>query len=139
MQDFIVFIQQHSTLALLLVVILISLSILEFFRLRKKGQQLTPSQATQLINHQNALVVDLRSAEQYAKGHIIDSLSLPYAEFKEKSKKLEKMKNRPLILVCAKGFDSPKVAASLSDQGYHVHTLGGGIDSWIHADLPLLK
>ena len=139
MQDLTLFIQHHWTLSLLFVVLLFLILIVEFIRLKNKAQQLTPLQATQLINHQNALVVDLRLADQFAKGHIIDSLSLPLAEFKEKSKKIEKMKTRPLILVCTKGFDSPTIATDLKNKGFQVHILGGGLQSWENADLPLVK
>ncbi len=139
MQDLTVFIQHHWSLSLAFAALVLAVLVLEFFRLRKNAQQLTPVQATHLINHQAALVVDLRPGEQYAKGHIIDALSLPLAEFKEKSKKLEKMKTKPLILVCAKGFDSPKIASTLNQQGFHVHILRGGIEGWSNADLPLIK
>ncbi len=139
MQDFILFIQHHWSLSLLFAVLLFLVLIVEALRHKNKAQQLTPLQATQFINHKQALVVDLRAKDQFVKGHIIDSLSLPLSEFKEKFKKIEKMKTRPLILVCAKGLDSPKIATELKNQGFDVHLLGGGISAWESADLPLVK
>lgn len=139
MQDFTLFLERHWNLSLAVLVLVVLLFILEGLRQKRKAQQLTPSQLTQMINHQNALVVDLRPAEQFSQGHIIDSLSLPLAEFKEKSKKLEKMKSRPLVLVCAKGLDSPKIASDLKTQGYSVHLLRSGIHSWTMDNLPLVK
>ena len=139
MQDVTLFIQHHSTLGLSLVILSGLLIIVELIRLKLTAARLTPLQLTQLINHQHALVVDLRPADQFAKGHIIDALSLPVSEFKEKSKKIEKMKTRPLVLVCTKGLESPKIAADLKNKGFQVHILGGGISSWVNADLPLVK
>lgn len=139
MQDLTIFVQHHLSLSVLFVVLIALLFLVEMLRLKNKTQQLTSLQATQLINHQHALVVDLRPADQFAKGHIIDSLSLPLAEFKEKSKKLEKMKTRPLILVCTKGFDSPKIAATLKAQSFQVHVLRGGLSGWTNDNLPLVK
>lgn len=139
MQDLTLFIQHHAILSLMFALLLVLLAMVEFVRLKRGAQRLTPVQLTQMINHQNALIIDLRPADQFAQGHIIDALSLPLTEFKEKSKKIEKMKTRPLILVCAKGLESPKIASSLKNQGYHVHILGGGLTTWISADLPLVK
>jgi len=139
MQDLTLFIQHHLTLTLLFAVLVVLIFIIEMLRLKNKAGQLSSSQLTMMINHQQAQVIDLRPSEQFTKGHIIDALSLPLTEFKEKSKKLEKMKNHPLILVCAKGFDSPKIAASLQTQGFQVHILRGGIQTWLQDNLPLVK
>jgi rhodanese-related sulfurtransferase len=139
MQDLTVFLQHHSILSLSVVILLLLLALVEFIRLKLGAARLTPQQLTQLINHQHAVVVDLRPAEQFAKGHIIDALSVPASEFKEKSKKIEKLKTRPIVLVCTKGLESPKIAANLKNRGFKVHILGGGISSWTNADLPLIK
>lgn len=139
MQDLIIFIQHHQALSLAFVILFILLAIVETIRFKRSAERVTPQQLTQLINHQNAVVVDLRPVEQFTKGHIIDALSLPLTELKEKAKKLDKLKARPLILVCAKGLDAPKLASSLKNQGFQVHILGGGMSSWTSADLPVVK
>ncbi len=55
------------------------------------------------------------------------------------SKKLDRLKNKPLIVVCDNGVDSQKAAASLSKQGYTVFALAGGLRAWSGAELPLVK
>jgi rhodanese-related sulfurtransferase len=139
MQDLSLFIQSHWTLSLLLGVLLLLLFVVELIRLKRAAQQLSPLQLIQLINHQNAAVIDLRPTAAFAKGHIIGALSLPLPEFKENAKKIDKMKARPVVLVCAKGLDSPKIASLLKNQGFTVHLLKGGIQNWIGADMPLSK
>jgi len=139
MQDLNIFIHQHWQLSSLFALLLVLTFIVEFIRLRWGAARLNPTQITNLINHQNALVLDLRPAASFASGHIIGSMSIPAEEFKDKAKKIEKMKTRPIILVCAKGLESPKIATTLKNQGFHVHILGGGINSWTNADLPLVK
>ena len=139
MQDIYTFIQHHWTLGISLAVILCLLIVVELVRLKRGVFQVTPFILTQMINHKNALVVDLRPADDFAKGHIIGALSLPASEFKQNFKKLEKMKARALVLVCTKGLESPKIAAELKAKGFHVHVLRGGISGWISADMPLTK
>jgi rhodanese-related sulfurtransferase len=139
MQDLSLFVQHHMNLSLAFGVLVVLLFLVEMLRLKSRAQHLSSNQLTQMINHQNAQVIDLRPADQFAKGHIIDSLSLPLSEFKEKSKKIEKLKTRPIILVCTKGFDSPKIATTLKTEGYNVHILRGGISGWMSDNLPLVK
>jgi len=45
------------------------------------GPWVSTLEATQLINRSDALVVDLRSAEEYAKGHILGAKSVPLADW----------------------------------------------------------
>lgn len=139
MQDITTFIQSHSALSLAFAVLVALLALVEFIRHKRSAQQVTPIQLTQMINHQHAVVVDIRPTDIFAKGHVIGSQSLPMAELKNNHKKIEKLKTKPIVLVCAKGLDSPKIAATLKTQGYDVHVLGGGINSWISANMPTVK
>lgn len=139
MHDLIIFMQNHSALAAALIALLLILSVLEFIRLKLKAAELTPAEVTRLINRQNALVVDVRNSEAYETGHIVDAVSIPHTELKDKSTKLDKLRDRPIILVCNAGLDSVRTATTLKEKGFNVHVLGGGIQAWRRADLPLVK
>jgi rhodanese-related sulfurtransferase len=139
MQEYILFLQRHEGLSLAFCGVLLILFILETFRARASSGQLTPLQVTNSLNHDNALVVDLRAPALFSAGHIIGATSLPIPEFKAKAKKLIAHKNRPLILVCDKGLDARKYAEELKAEGYNALTLSGGMASWMGADLPLVK
>lgn len=139
MQEIFIFLEAHWALSLALAILLFSLFIIELIRLKHSAQRVTPLQLTQLINHKNATVIDLRSADDFAKGHIVGSVTLPLSEYKANPKKLDKFKSKPIVLLCTKALESPKIAASLKAQGFHVHVLGGGIQSWIQAEMPLVK
>lgn len=138
MQDIIVFMQQHWALSLALIVVLILLILLEFIRQTRTGNGLSPQQVTRLINHENAVVVDVRSTDAFANGHIIDAISVPVSEL-EKSKKLEKFKTQPIVLVCASGNESQRAVATLSKNGYKVYFLNGGLRAWREAEMPVVK
>lgn len=139
MQEFINFLSQHLSLTFVAGGILIALFIIELIRQQKKSNSLPPLQATQLMNHQNGVVVDLRSPEEYGKGHIIDAYSIPTANLRESTKKLEKFKSKPMIFVCNTGMESQKVAAQLLKQGYNAFSLAGGVKGWVEANMPLVK
>jgi len=139
MQDIVLFIQHHWLLALALIVVLSTLLVLEFMNQKRGSKQLSPAQATLLINHSDAIVVDIRNTSQFTEGHIIGALSIPLEEIKDKWKKLEKFKSQPVVIVCMSGTDSPRAASLLTEQGFSVRILAGGIRAWLDADMPLVK
>lgn len=102
---------------------------------------LTPGQVTQLINREDALVVDVSPAADFAKAHILGSVSAPLAELDpEKHKVLSKAKERPVVLVCRAGQTAHEAASKLKKAGFgKVSVLEGGIAGWRAAELPLSK
>ncbi len=139
MQDISLFIHQHSQLSLAFIVVFILLTIIEFIRAKRGTNQLSAAEATNMINRQDAVVVDVRSTESYATGHIVDAVSLPLADIATKYKKLEKSKTKPIILVCATGTDSPQASTTLSSLGFNTFILNGGIRAWRTAEMPVVK
>ena len=131
------FIANHWQLWLALIAVLLLILINEFISQKKKAKELTPQSAVDLINNENAVVFDLRDKESFKNGHIIDSINCTAEDFEQQ--KMNKYKNKKIILVCARGLQSPTVAAKISTQGYQPMVLGGGIISWQNADLPLIK
>ncbi len=143
MQDIILFIQRHTTLALALAlafsIILIILLIVEFLRLKRGSNQISPAQLTHLINHKNAVIVDIRQTDAFTTGHIVDAISLPLKDLANKMKKIEKFKSQPIVLICAAGLESQRGATILVKEGFDVFILAGGIRAWQTAELPLIK
>ncbi|MFT5425571.1 MAG: rhodanese-related sulfurtransferase [Gammaproteobacteria bacterium] len=104
------------------------------------ASQIVPAEATRLINHENAEILDLRSTEDFAKGHILNSVNLVAATLDEKQKELEKYKDKTVILCCNQGQESVRVARTLKMKGIEkIYCLKGGIIAWQNANLPLTK
>lgn len=124
---------------LILVVAFISGMMLLFPSLSKRGGHfLSPTQATQKINHQNAILIDIRSADSYKASHIAQSRNIVAAELVNKTEKIAK--DKPIILVCDSGRNASKEAAALRKQGFSdVSVLEGGLTAWTQASLPLKK
>lgn len=139
MQELNTFIGNHLQLSLVIIVLLMLLVIVELLRNKKKRHGVEPQQAIFMMNHENGLVIDLRPTEAYRDGHIIEALSMSANEIKENPKKIEKFKNRPLIIVCHGGVESEKIAAQLRKQGYNAFSLTGGMRAWNDAQMPMIK
>ncbi|MFZ5455293.1 MAG: rhodanese-like domain-containing protein [Pseudomonadota bacterium] len=109
-------------------------------RTKTSGPRLTPAQATQLINREDAQVIDVREQPEWAKGRIAGSRHIPVGQLDQRIGDLEKFKERPLIVVCASGMRSASACSTLRKAGFDkVFALDGGIGAWEQAGLPLTK
>ena len=101
------------------------------------GPSVNPTQATHLINREDALMIDVREPGEYAAGHVLGAKNLPLARLDAAGAEL-KRKDRPVIVYCESGERSARAAAALKKQGYtRVVNLSGGIGAWQQAGLPL--
>ncbi len=95
---------------------------------------------TQLINREDALVVDLREAAEVAQGKIIGARHVPIAQLEARAGELRKNKQKPVIAYCARGNQSAQAVAILRKHGYaNVFNLSGGFAAWQEAGLPVEK
>ncbi|KTD24526.1 MULTISPECIES: rhodanese-like domain-containing protein [Legionella] len=132
------FITNHWGLWLALAIVLVLIFINELFTQRKKAKEISPQTAVNLINHENAVIVDLRDAELFRKGHIIDAVRATPDDFTQQ--RMDKYKTKPIILVCSRGLQSAQLATKLQTQGFSkLMVLAGGIAGWQTAELPLVK
>ncbi|MBB5187661.1 MULTISPECIES: rhodanese-like domain-containing protein [Zhongshania] len=115
------------------------LLLLSFHEQRRAGKALTPQQVVNLVNQQGAVVIDLRDKAEFSKGHILDSVSLPFSKL-EKEIADHAEKDKPLVLVCKMGQHSSAAGKKLGSLGYtQVNRLKGGISEWQIMQLPLVK
>lgn len=99
-----------------------------------------PTQALQLINHQDAVVLDIRDGGEYKAGHIPEARHIPAASLESRLNELGKFKDKPLIVYCRTGVNASKACAVLKKNGFAaVHNLSGGIAAWQGANLPVSK
>jgi len=96
--------------------------------------------ATQLINRQNAVMLDLRDRKEYDGGHVPNALHIPLSELASRGDELSKFTTRPLVAYCDRGNKSRSAGSALSKLGFaEVYTLRGGVRAWSDAGLPLAK
>ncbi len=100
--------------------------------------QVISTEATRLINHENAVVVDLRKQEDFKSGHILNAKNFPADTLNEHEKELDLYKPKVVILCCNTGIDSTRVARILIKKGFEkLYCLKGGLQAWRSANLPL--
>ena len=134
------FIAHSPLLWLALAGLTLAILVTEARRLLRGYKSLVPAALTQLINREDALVLDLSAAGDFEKGHIAGSRNLAAAQFAPEHKLVAGARERPLVLVCRSGQASADAAARLQKAGFgRVYWLDGGIAAWQQADLPLVK
>jgi len=96
--------------------------------------------ALQLINHKNALVLDVREDGEYKLGHILNSRLIPLGKLAERVGEIEKHKEQPVVVVCRSGNRSGTACVILGKRGFkQAYNLSGGVTAWQKANLPLEK
>lgn len=103
-------------------------------------RQVDPVEAIRMINHERAVIVDVREDKEFAEGHIINALHIPLGNVQQRIKDLEQHKEKPIIVSCRSGARSNSACGMLRKQGFeNVFNLKGGIMAWQNASLPLKK
>jgi len=134
------FIGNHWILVLDLAVVVALLVGDTMYRRMLGYKDVGPGEATQLINHQDAIVLDVREQNEFQDGHIVNSIHIPLTALKTKLGELEEFKSRPVIVSCRSGKRSASACSTLHKQGFEtVYNMGGGIMAWKNANLPLTK
>lgn len=101
---------------------------------------LGPTEATAKINHEEAVVIDVRSLNEFKDGHIINAENIPLNSLGNSLKRLEKYKSKPVIAVCKSGSRSASACATLRKAGFeNVFNLRGGMMAWESANLPVKR
>ena len=104
------------------------------------GPSVNTLEATQLINRQDALVLDVREQAEFAQSHILNSRGLPLSQLDARIGDVQKFKDKPVIVYCATGNRSSAAVETLKKHGFsNVVNLSGGFAAWQQAGLPVQK
>lgn len=137
MEDFITFVTNHPFLVGAFAVLLAL-----FIRneMNRGGSVIGVQELVQLVNNENALVVDVRDKAEYDQGHIVESINIPYTSIETRADELNKHKDRPIVIACKMGQHSGAAGTALRKKGFeNVSRLRGGIAEWRGQNLPVVK
>ena len=105
---------------------------------RSGGKGVSVTEATLLINREDALVLDVRETSEWSAGHIPNARHIALGQLGKHMSELEKFKNRPGIICCASGNRSSSACGTLKLAGFErVFNLSGGLSAWTGAGLPV--
>ncbi|RFS16569.1 thioredoxin domain-containing protein [Emticicia sp. C21] len=90
-----------------------------------------------IIALSNELVLDVRTPEEYAKGHLIDSKNINWKDTNFANRIEQMDKSKPVFVYCLSGIRSAAAAKKMREMGFkEVYELDGGIVKWRAANLP---
>ncbi len=91
---------------------------------------ITAEEALSMMNDsQDLLILDVRTTEEYAEGHVKNAVVLPYDSITADSKELPEDKSTTILVYCRSGRRSAIAAQTLIDLGYtSIYDFGGIID-----------
>ena len=111
-----------------------------YFRRSTGGPWVSTLEATQMINREDALVLDVREQLEYSSGHLLGAKNMPLASMEARAGELDKHKAKPIIVLCTDGSRASKAAVLLRSRGFaNVVNLSGGFPAWQQAGLPVVK
>ena len=92
----------------------------------------------QLVADTNVVVLDVRTASEFAEGHIKNAINIDYqqSDFHEKAKATLPL-DKKIAVYCRSGRRSAGAAGILGDDGYKLVNLKGGINAWKEANMPV--
>ncbi|MCZ6716705.1 MAG: rhodanese-like domain-containing protein [Gammaproteobacteria bacterium] len=106
---------------------------------RNAGSFMDPASVVSLIN-KGAAVLDLRSAERFATGHVVGARNIPVDELESSAAKLKRYTGKPLIVYCDNGTSCGKALVGLQKMGLeHAVAMRGGLQAWTQENMPLVK
>jgi rhodanese-related sulfurtransferase len=133
------FVQHHPLMASLVILLAVASIVIELRHRKQGASALGPMEAVRLING-GALVIDVRNAEAFAAGHIIDSRHIEQNELAAQADTLKKYREKPVLLYCDTGTISATAARALKSLGFgKVVNLRGGLAAWKQENLPTVN
>lgn len=108
--------------------------------LQPRGKRASILEATQMINRNKTTILDVRTPEQFAAGHLRDAKNIPLSDLGSRIGELDKQKTKAVVVVCQQGTRADKAVKLLQKAGFDdVVSLDGGLTAWTAAGLPTVK
>ena len=139
MQRLLEYLAHHPWLSAASVAAVLAVLVNELLLRARGASAISPAQAVAMMN-QGALVLDVRSREEFDAGHIGEARNMASAELESSADSLKKWRDKTVILYCQSGARSLAAMGALTRQGFtKVFNLAGGLDAWRKDNLPVVK
>ena len=93
-------------------------------------KKITSDEAKNIMSTQKAIVVDVRSLEEYNEGHIPNAISVPLETIENEAETKLKNKDDLILVYCRSGRRSREATLRLIEKGYTNVIDFGGIQDW---------
>ncbi len=113
---------------------------LEVKRAMRGFKTISPAEAVQLINKEDALVLDIREDNELVQGSIRGAKHLALSVLKQRVEDIQDHIEKPVITYCKAGNRSELACEILKKNKFlNVMSLKGGLEGWKTANLPVIK
>ncbi len=97
-------------------------------------RQITQKEAKEIMDSEEGyIILDVRTPEEYADGHIAGAINLPNGEIDGSEPDLLTDKDQLILIYCRSGNRSKQAAEKLAAMGYNNIMEFGGIIDWPYA------
>ena len=94
-------------------------------------EQITPAEAKAIMDSREGyIILDVRTPEEFATGHIAGAILIPDYEIGEKAESILTDKDQLILVYCRSGRRSKNAASELATLGYTNIKEFGGIIDW---------
>ena len=94
-------------------------------------EQIAPDEAKALMDSEDGyIILDVRTPEEFAAGHIAGAILIPDYEIGEKAESILTDKEQLILVYCRSGRRSKNAANELATLGYTNIKEFGGINDW---------
>lgn len=88
----------------------------------------------------SSLVLDVRTPEEFAAGHVENALNIPHDRLAERLPEIQKFATAPVVVYCKSGRRAGLATELLAEAGFtNLRHLTGDMDGWIAAGYPVAK
>jgi len=94
---------------------------------------------TRLDQREAVQLIDVRSAGEYAAGHIAGTINVPINQLRSALPTLRLDAQRPVVAICQTAHRSPPAVRVLKQAGFEARQLRGGMIAWQRAKFPTTK
>jgi rhodanese-related sulfurtransferase len=112
------------------------------YEIRERGAAafaIAPNEAIRLANA-GAVLVDLRSPNQFKDGHITGARNLPGDQIAADPQSVAKLADKTIVLYCDTGTTTAAAQRTLAQAGVkNVFSLRGGLAAWKQENLPVVR
>lgn len=97
------------------------------------AEEISPAQVREQVaaEAQSLVILDVRSEEEYADGHVPGALHIPHDELAARLTELETSKDKPIVVYCRSGKRAAKALTILHEAGFtRLLHLTGDMPGW---------
>jgi len=103
---------------------------------KQGGATVNTSNLVRMVNHEDAVIVDVRDKKDFGLGHISGAIHI--GSIDQRATELDA--DKPVVLVCKMGQHSSAAGKKLKALGFeNVRRLSGGMAEWNASGLPIVK